>query len=397
MDANHKRGPSYLECVRNNLLPDSQELLCEETLCRGVCRLTDVLCNDSPNDFIRTLLKTLPRRCQPRDMEEQALRLLKKNPDGMISRIFQWARMGNARHVTWRPPLNARITIMQEPHEKTVELAEEVPRALCNALTEFVAVAIRDCHPYCAVMQRQMCFDEFWHNACQLADRVFRPHLVKATLDSPEDTERAISLWQKKNRKAYCSKPIQNAYSSLFRILNKMTNSNKLPTRRYVFNSLLVASFPSDQVYQMLRKHPHIPKKIWNLFSGKWVEGPKKKIQATIEKSFSRQEIHHLASFFQAFLRPRRVCLSPLPWYFFDAQQDQHRTYRVCPQCCAHDFLIQGYEHAPAQFSKCARRNWIPVCTACSSEGIPTIPLTVRGQMVFVVKKYCLLCCHCNE
>ena len=349
----HQRGPSYLECVREGLLPSRQPLLCEETLCRGVCHLSDVLTNDSRHDFVRALLKTLPRRCQPRDVEDQALSLLSSDQDGFVSRVFRWARLGNARHVTWRPSLVDRLRIFTQSHAQVIELAKNVPRSLSGALSEFVAVAIRDCHPYCAVMQKHMFFDEFWHNACQLADRVYRPHLVNASKGIyTDETLKAVSLWQKKNRKAVVAKPSQNVYMSLYRILNKTTNTLQKPAKKYVFNAMLVASYPSNRIVDMLANHPHMTPRVVKLFQEKWPNAPKKAIKNTIEKILTDEEVHHLASFLHSYLRPHRVSLSPLPWHFYEKQKDQHRTYRACPQCCAYDFFIQGYDHSPTQFPR---------------------------------------------
>ena len=326
------RGPSYLECYRYRLLPEFQEPLCEETLCKNVCSLQELLQPEICAEPLLTIVRHIPKRCQSRDFEEKILNFLIQSPeDGLVAQIFKWSRLGNHHHATWRPNFDQRMNIFFETPEETIEVARGVPKSIAYAMGDFAAVILRQCPAYANTMKKVMSFEEFWCNLCQLNDRVFRPHLAAFPNVTQDDIAKAVSLWQKKNRSPLYKGGRETPFSALFGILNKQTNSNHLPCKKYLHNTILASTFTLETISSAVEYHPHLSKKIAGLFKQNWQTKPKTVMKTLIKKHMNPQEIHHAASLLLTFLKPGRIFLVPLPVHFFKAQKEQLRCVGGAP------------------------------------------------------------------
>ena len=242
----NRRGPSYMECVRDRIVPRFVEPLCEETLCGSKYNLQDLLQQDSKNEFFNAIRKSLPRRCICRDVEERAHKQMKASKDSHVSKIFKWMRLGNNKESEWRPSLDYRIRIFGETHEEAIEIAQRTPRSLAHALSEFVAVTIINCHAYCSVMREMMRFDDFWTNIRLLCDRVFRPSLCKTMEGESPNTLRAEKHWNKSRRPAPVRKGAATSLETFLKLLMTASNANNRPVKPTLLTAALSVNFQDD-------------------------------------------------------------------------------------------------------------------------------------------------------
>lgn len=393
----HQRAPSYVECVRDGLLPRRVEPLCEETLCAAQYGLQDLLQQDSTNDFFKVIIKSLPRRCICRDVEDRALLQMQEQPDGQVARIFRWMRLGNTHHAQWRPCLMDRVRLHRETPADALRLARATERSLAHALSEFVAVTILNCHAYCSVMRSMMRFDDFWQNTRQLCDRVFRPSLCEAMHGKTPDTAKMERIWNKKKRPSPYRKDAATPLETFLKLLTTASNAHRRPVRPTLLAAALAVNFP-DHMEHAVRVLPGCSEEMVDLLHEiVHCVVPRKAMLRMIRERVSPDDIFGLATVLQAYVRPNTARLLPLPLHFYRTQQTPTKQFRICPLCSAIDFNVVGWKRSPGQFESCPRRDWISVCTQCAPEGIPTVLLEMRGRMLLLQKHTCLLCCRCNQ
>jgi hypothetical protein len=373
------RAPSYMECIRDKLVPKHVQPLCEETLCVTEYGLQDLLEQDSKNDFfkvfsccgfaqsvsfidpfflLQVVIKSLPRRCICRDVEERALAQMESGDT--VAQIFKWMRLGNNRNAQWRPSLADRVRIYQETPEEAVKIAKKTQRSLAHALSEFVAVTILNCHAYCQVMSDMMEFKNFWQNTRQLCDRVFRPSLCEAMKGNTPDTVKMERIWNKKKRPSPYRKDAAGCLETFLKLLTTASNANQRPVRPSVITAALSVNFP-EHLEHALTMMPNVTEEAIDIFHEMSYNVVSRKQMVTVIKTLDADTVHILASFLQAYVKPNATSLVPLPIHFYRAQEAVSKTYRICPLCSSFDFNVVGWKRSPCQFESCPKRDWILV------------------------------------
>lgn len=390
-----KHNVPYHEVTRFHLLPDCVEVMCDETVCRNAIDLQEILapCSSKRPNIVQLILKTLPKRCICRNMEERALEEFLTTP--ILPKIFRWMILGNTRCAVFRPPLYARLRVWRADNEKLLQIAQKSARTMTFALASFTSVVVEELGPFWRVMSRQTSWKSYWRNINLVCDCVIRPAFAKGRCVA----ENEIEQWQKKSSKPLSSitkvtkmrseqlyKELRENYKRRFGVTPKQHNTLRLCIQSVTVESAqdsllsVISNPPSCEMLDQIFREDVFPREMV------------KSLADDLSEVQLKQCIDRLLAFNTSHIFSLTYYLKPLPVYFHAAQgKTDEKVYRICPVCFGVDFLIMGLKQTPATF-RIEPHTWNIICESCRCN---TVVLQMRGNMLVTPSARILCCTKC--
>lgn len=393
-----KTNVPYHEVARIQLLPDCVSVMSEETVCRNAMDLQELLSPQSSRrpGLVQLILKTLPKRCICRNMEQRALDEFLETP--LIPKIFRWMLLGNLRNAAFRPPLYARLRIWRASDEQLLQIARRSARTMTFALASFTACVAEELLPFSSVMSRQTSWQGYWRNVNLVCDCVIRPAFAKGRCV----TESEIEQWQKKS-----SKPLA-AITKLPRPRLEEVMRECCDNYKKRFSK----SFRGQASARLCHLAVHCNDAVECMFSGV-NDALQARLAPLVDALFREPQLNRdavrrftdlltdvefqrclerLAVFNTSRVYGSTVYLKPLPIHYYVAQEKvDEKVYRMCPICFSMDFLVTGLKQSPSTF-RIEPHTWRIICDTCQCK---TTTLCMRGNMLVTPTARILCCTKC--